>query len=66
MSAPVPITRSTALRRPGLDCRLPGREGHHDDSVLATALACPWRERYVRRWDDIVARSNGYAAPAAV
>jgi len=38
----------------------------HDDLVLATALACRWREWHFRRWDDVVARSNGYAAPAAV
>jgi len=28
--------------------------------VLATAVACRWREWNVRRWDEVVARSNGY------
>ena len=37
----------------------------HDDLVLATALACRWREWYVSRWDEVVARSNGYSDAGA-
>ncbi len=42
------------------------RESVHDDSVLATALACRWREWNFSRWDEVVARSNGHATPAAM
>ena len=36
------------------------RESVHDDLVLATALACWWREWNFSRWDEVVARARGY------
>jgi len=41
------------------------RESLHAGLVLATALACWWREWYVRRWDDVVARARGYGDAGA-
>ena len=41
------------------------RESVHDDLVLATALACWWREWNFRRWDEVVARNNGYGDAGA-
>jgi len=36
------------------------RKSVHDDLVVATALACRWREWYVRHWNEVVTRSHGY------
>jgi len=41
------------------------RERVHDDLMLATALACWWREWWVRHWDEVVARKNGYGDAGA-
>ncbi len=41
------------------------RESVHDDLVLATALACWWREWYYRHWDAAVARERGHRVEVA-
>jgi len=56
---------SSAPERTGGSRGVFRRESVNNGPVLATALACWWREWNFRRWDEVVARTNGYRESGA-